>query len=249
MKNYLLALSVAVLTVSGCIFGGKKGDLVIPVESIETAGPAFNRIVIAGPASVFSSESPLDPKQLYIRASIPCVKAIGVRLAGLSMSVDLLDANGSIVLSGLYAEGLADIIPVLEAGEGVSRTIIFVSEMVLDKSSVKRALEKTSRLRVNVFGLPGADLSADQDKPAPSGPPTLNTLIRKYNKARNVGFDWQKKEDVWDKVREELGELEAELRKDPSDAKNRADKEFDDDLADQFDDWIDDRMDKIDDKY
>ena len=27
----------------------------------------------------------------------------------------------------------------------------------------------------------------------------------------NVGFDWEKKEDVWDKVREELGELQAEL--------------------------------------
>ncbi len=242
MKNYLLALSVAVLTVSGCIFGGKKGDLVIPVESIETAGPAFNRIVIAGPASVFSSESPLDPKQLYIRASIPCVKAIGVRLAGLSMSVDLLDANGSIVLSGLYAEGLADIIPVLEAGEGVSRTIIFVSEMALDKSSVKRALEKTSRLRVNVFGLPGADLSADQDKPAPSGPPTLNTLIRKYNA-------WWLLSEYERGVREDNKHIRKAAEHRISDAKNRADKEFDDDLADQFDDWIDDRMDKIDDKY
>ena len=242
MKNYLLALSVAVLTVSGCIFGGKKGDLVIPVESIETAGPAFNRIVIAGPASVFSSESPLDPKQLYIRASIPCVKAIGVRLAGLSMSVDLLDANGSIVLSGLYAEGLADIIPVLEAGEGVSRTIIFVSEMALDKSSVKRALEKTSRLRVNVFGLPGADLSAGQDKPAPSGPPTLNTLIRKYNA-------WWLLSEYERGVREDNKHIRKAAEHRISDAKNRADKEFDDDLADQFDDWIDDRMDKIDDKY
>ena len=242
MKNYLLALSVAVLTVSGCIFGGKKGDLVIPVEFIETAGPAFNRIVIAGPASVFSSESPLDPKQLYIRASIPCVKAIGVRLAGLSMSVDLLDANGSIVLSGLYAEGLADIIPVLEAGEGVSRTIIFVSEMALDKSSVKRALEKTSRLRVNVFGLPGADLSADQDKPAPSGPPTLNTLIRKYNA-------WWLLSEYERGVREDNKHIRKAAEHRISDAKNRADKEFDDDLADQFDDWIDDRMDKIDDKY
>lgn len=28
------------------------------------------------------------------------------------------------------------------------------------------------------------------------------------------GFDWQKREDVWDKVREELNELEVELAKD-----------------------------------
>ena len=47
-------------------------------------------------------------------------------------------------------------------------------------------------------------------------PAALPSLIKAYriqDKARNVGFDWQKKEDVWDKVKEEMGELEAELRK------------------------------------
>ena len=45
-------------------------------------------------------------------------------------------------------------------------------------------------------------------------PQSLPSLIKAYriqDKARNVGFDWEKKEDVWDKVREELSELEAEL--------------------------------------
>ena len=28
-----------------------------------------------------------------------------------------------------------------------------------------------------------------------------------------MGFDWEKKEDVWDKVREEMAELEVELEK------------------------------------
>lgn len=47
-------------------------------------------------------------------------------------------------------------------------------------------------------------------------PKSLPSLIKAYriqDKARNVGFDWKKKEDVWDKVREELGELETELNK------------------------------------
>lgn len=47
-------------------------------------------------------------------------------------------------------------------------------------------------------------------------PAALPSLIKAYriqDKARNVGFDWQKKEDVWDKVKEEMGELEAELKK------------------------------------
>ena len=57
----------------------------------------------------------------------------------------------------------------------------------------------------------------DGNKTVLSGvPAALPSLIKAYriqDKARNVGFDWEKKEDVWKKVREELGELEAELQK------------------------------------
>ena len=56
----------------------------------------------------------------------------------------------------------------------------------------------------------------DGNKTVLSGVPSvLPALIKAYriqDKARNVGFDWEKKEDVWQKVREELDELEAELR-------------------------------------
>lgn len=48
-------------------------------------------------------------------------------------------------------------------------------------------------------------------------PEALPSLIKAYriqDKARNVGFDWEDRGDVWAKVREELSELEAELRKD-----------------------------------
>ncbi len=47
-------------------------------------------------------------------------------------------------------------------------------------------------------------------------PNSLPSLIKAYriqDKARNVGFDWKEKEDVWDKVYEELEELKAELAK------------------------------------
>ena len=55
----------------------------------------------------------------------------------------------------------------------------------------------------------------DGNKTVLSGvPDALPSLIKAYriqDKARAVGFDWDKKEDVWDKVKEELGELQAEL--------------------------------------
>lgn len=62
-----------------------------------------------------------------------------------------------------------------------------------------------------------------------SGVPTsLPSLVKAYriqDKARNVGFDWEKREDVWQKVREELNELEVELAKDD---KENSTKEFGD---------------------
>ena len=62
----------------------------------------------------------------------------------------------------------------------------------------------------------------DGNKTVLSGvPASLPSLIKAYriqDKARNVGFDWQKKEDVWDKVHEELSELEAELAREDKEA-------------------------------
>ena len=47
-------------------------------------------------------------------------------------------------------------------------------------------------------------------------PASLPSLIKAYriqDKARHVGFDWEDRQDVWAKVREELGELEVELQR------------------------------------
>jgi XTP/dITP diphosphohydrolase len=46
----------------------------------------------------------------------------------------------------------------------------------------------------------------------PSALPAMIKANRIQEKARNVGFDWENREDVWAKVREEVGEVEAEMR-------------------------------------
>lgn len=55
----------------------------------------------------------------------------------------------------------------------------------------------------------------DGNKTVLSGVPTaLPSLIKAFRvqeKAANVGFDWERPEEVWDKVREEYAELQAEL--------------------------------------
>lgn len=45
----------------------------------------------------------------------------------------------------------------------------------------------------------------------PDALPPLLKAYRMQDKARGVGFDWEEKSQVWDKVREELGEFRAEL--------------------------------------
>lgn len=64
-------------------------------------------------------------------------------------------------------------------------------------------------------------LERDGNKTVLSGvPDALPSIIKAYriqDKARNVGFDWKRPQNVWEKVREELGELEVEL--------NRGDKD------------------------
>lgn len=45
-------------------------------------------------------------------------------------------------------------------------------------------------------------------------PEALPSLIKAYriqDKARNVGFDWEEKSQVWEKVKEEIGEFETEV--------------------------------------
>lgn len=47
----------------------------------------------------------------------------------------------------------------------------------------------------------------------PAALPAMIKAHRMQDKARGVGFDWEKKEQVWDKVNEELNELKEEIAK------------------------------------
>lgn len=59
-------------------------------------------------------------------------------------------------------------------------------------------------------------------------PAALPTLIKAYriqDKARDVGFDWEEREQVWDKVKEEIQEFQAEVA---NMDKQKAEEEFGD---------------------
>jgi XTP/dITP diphosphohydrolase len=64
----------------------------------------------------------------------------------------------------------------------------------------------------------------------PKSLPALVKAIRIQDKARGVGFDWEKKEQVWGKVEEEMSELKKEFNAEDSDTfdKTKATSEFGD---------------------
>ena len=70
---------------------------------------------------------------------------------------------------------------------------------------------------------------ADGNKTVLGGvPDALPSFIKAYriqDKARNVGFDWEERHQVWDKVKEEIGEFEKEIEQKDHD---KAEGEFGD---------------------
>lgn len=94
-------------------------------------------------------------------------------------------------------------LPYGESGEDADVTHVTTSTEVMKNWEQIKLKEKNGNKRV-LSGVPDA----------------LPSLIKAYRiqeKARNVGFDWEDKQDVWAKVEEELGELKAELKNEDKD--------------------------------
>lgn len=73
-------------------------------------------------------------------------------------------------------------------------------------------------------------------------PDSLPSLVKAYriqDKVANVGFDWEKREDVWEKVKEEIREFEEELRKnDEMSASLNGDTSLNDGITAEFGDLL-----------
>jgi MazG family protein len=63
----------------------------------------------------------------------------------------------------------------------------------------------------------------------PNSLPSITQAMRLQEKAKQVGFEWENKEQVWDKVEEEMQELQTEVHKPSGDAsKDRVEAELGD---------------------
>lgn len=95
--------------------------------------------------------------------------------------------------------------------EGTGASSVTTSEQVSEQWEVLKQKEKGGNKTV----LAGV----------PKHLPTLIKAYRIQDKARNVGFDWEKREDVWKKVKEKIAEFEQEISKED---KQTAEAEFGD---------------------
>jgi XTP/dITP diphosphohydrolase len=80
---------------------------------------------------------------------------------------------------------------------------IYSDVVVKDEEEVKQNWEKIKLQEGRKSVLEGV----------PKGLPALIKAIRIQDKARGVGFDWDNKDQVWEKVQEELEELKIEVDK------------------------------------
>ncbi|NQX97904.1 MAG: nucleoside triphosphate pyrophosphohydrolase [Flavobacteriales bacterium] len=79
---------------------------------------------------------------------------------------------------------------------------IYGDVKVADEEEVKRNWEKLKLKEGKTSVLEGV----------PKSLPALVKAIRIQDKARGIGFDWDNKEQVWDKVNEEIEELQVEIK-------------------------------------
>lgn len=82
---------------------------------------------------------------------------------------------------------------------------IFADIQVKDEDEVSRNWEQ---LKLKEKGRKNRVLAG-----VPASLPALVKAYRIQDKVRGVGFDWKERSDVWEKVKEELGEFEEELKK------------------------------------
>jgi XTP/dITP diphosphohydrolase len=97
--------------------------------------------------------------------------------------------------------------------ENLNQKLIYRHPHIFSNTKVKDAKEveeNWEQLKLKEKGRKNSVLEG-----VPKSLPALIKAYRIQDKVRGVGFDWDKKEQVWNKVTEELGELNHELLKNP----------------------------------
>ena len=88
---------------------------------------------------------------------------------------------------------------------------IYGDVVATTEEEVKANWEKIKLEEKGSNGPNGSDGTKSVLGGVPKGLPSMVKAIRIQDKARGVGFDWEKPEQVWEKLNEEIGELKVEV--------------------------------------
>jgi XTP/dITP diphosphohydrolase len=182
------------------------------MNSIETKKAAFERLLKI--MDELRAECPWDKKQ-----TMETLRHLSIEEM-YELSDAILEGNkdeikkelGDILLHIVFYSKIGsetndfDIADVLN---GISEKLIrrhphiYGDVKVKDEEEVKNNWEKIKLAEGNKSVLSGV----------PNSMPALVKAIRIQDKAKGIGFDWKNKDDVWEKVKEEINEFESEAKK------------------------------------
>ena len=100
---------------------------------------------------------------------------------------------------------------ILDVCSGLSEKLIYRHPHIfadVNADSSEKVMQNWETLKLREKGGNKTVLSG-----VPSSLPALIKAHRMQDKVRSVGFDWDKKEQVWEKVQEEIDEFKVELKK------------------------------------
>lgn len=133
-------------------------------------------------------------------------------------TADIKKELGDVLLHILFYSKIADekgLFDIADVADALNAKLIYRHPHVFGDTSVSGAHDVETnweKLKLKEKGGNRTVLSG-----VPHALPALIKAYRIQEKAANVGFDWKKREDVWGKVREELGEVSDAIAADKAD--------------------------------
>ena len=252
MKRVALFLMMLVL-MTGCSLLGKKPiEKLIPKSDVELTGNGYQVFRLGADVKLVTVQSPDEPDQWMIRASVPLMKVVDDPVGVMTINVNLLDDSSMKVRDGymLTAEDLVDLIPKFNADKNVEKNIVFSasedSRRFFSYKEVKDMMERTKSLAMNVSFLQANPEKATIAAPdaTKEEPLTLNGLLTKHGV---YGLLSQYEKKLKNKEKKEAKKIEDRLFQICKQVK--ADPTVPEALAKKFRDYIEDKEDEIEDKY
>lgn len=197
----------------------KKQPLSIPDLNREAKLQAFDRLLTV--MNELRENCPWDKKQTLESLRHLTIEET-YELSDAILEGDLQEVKkelGDLMLHNVFyariasEQGVFDVADVLNSicDKLVERHPHIYSDVVAeDEATVKANWEKIKLKTGNKSVLEGV----------PKSLPALVKAIRIQDKARGVGFDWEKKEQVWEKVEEEMSEFKREFNAETNEAIN-----------------------------